>query len=216
MNLIYLQLCLFPFSIKVSKDSFLNRGWLFNSIYHEMCFLYHHDFLSSLKMVAKLSFGNQKIRVLFYLRAKNTFLELQFLDGPKQMKSTHIRLLRKTVKISVDLPVCFAVSSASLSFCGWLLGSCIQEFCWIFSHDLEKSAKILRVLPKVIAKILARNLKNSRFFLARKASFQALDIFTDIRENHVDPGTLILVYTNSGISSDFHIKEQKSKCRFLN
>ena len=50
----------------------------------------------------------------------------------------------------------------------------LQEFSWISFHALEKSCKILRTLPKLIAKILARNVKNRRNFLARKPRRQAL------------------------------------------
>ena len=45
-----------------------------------------------------------------------------------------------------------------------------------FPHDLEESCKILRNLPRIIAKILARNVKNPRNFLERKPSRQALGI----------------------------------------
>ena len=47
----------------------------------------------------------------------------------------------------------------------------LQEFSWISFHNLEKSRKILPTLPKIIAKILARNLKNQRIFVARNSRF---------------------------------------------
>ena len=49
----------------------------------------------------------------------------------------------------------------------------VQKFSWISFHDLEKSCKILRTLPRIIAKILARNVKNPRNLLARKPRRQA-------------------------------------------
>ena len=62
-------------------------------------------------------------------------------------------------------------------FSGQYLGySCfccqeLQEFSWIYFHDLEKSYKFLRTLPRLIAKILARDLKNPGIFLARNPRF---------------------------------------------
>ena len=50
----------------------------------------------------------------------------------------------------------------------------VQKVSWIPFHDLEKSCKILRALPRIIPKILARNVKNPRNFLARKPRRQAL------------------------------------------
>ena len=47
----------------------------------------------------------------------------------------------------------------------------VQKFSWISFHDLEKSCKFLRILPRLIAKILARKLKNPRIFLARNPRF---------------------------------------------
>ena len=50
----------------------------------------------------------------------------------------------------------------------WFSCQELQQFSWISSHDLEKSCKILRTVPRIIAKILAWNVKNPIFFLARK------------------------------------------------
>ena len=50
----------------------------------------------------------------------------------------------------------------------------LQIFSWISFNDLEKSCKILRTLPRIIAKILAKNLKNPWIFLARNPRCQAL------------------------------------------
>ena len=47
--------------------------------------------------------------------------------------------------------------------------------------NLEKSCKILLTLPIIIAKILARNVKNARIFLARQPRRQALgNVFEDV------------------------------------
>ena len=56
----------------------------------------------------------------------------------------------------------------------WFPCQKFQKFSWITFHDLEKSCKNLRILPRIIAKILARNVKNPRNFLARKPRCQAL------------------------------------------
>ena len=60
----------------------------------------------------------------------------------------------------------------------WFSCQEVQKFSWISFHDPEKSCKILRTLPRIIAKILARNFKNLRNFLARKPRSQALGIQT--------------------------------------
>ena len=47
-------------------------------------------------------------------------------------------------------------------------------YSWISFHILEKPREIFRTLPRIIAKILARNAKNLRIFLVRKPRHQAL------------------------------------------
>ena len=54
----------------------------------------------------------------------------------------------------------------------------VQKFSWIFFQDFAKFCEILRNLPRIIAKILVRNLKNSSIFLARQPKCAALG--TDI------------------------------------
>ena len=73
----------------------------------------------------------------------------------------------------------FVNARRSCFFCWDLRYSCfrcrkMQKHPWIAFHDLEKSCEILQNVPIVIAKILAKNLKNPSFFLARKAGCQAL------------------------------------------
>ena len=61
-----------------------------------------------------------------------------------------------------------------------------QEFSWILDFFPKSVAiilgdwKILRTLPRIIAKILTRILKNPRNLLAGKPKFQALGIYSTL------------------------------------
>ena len=59
----------------------------------------------------------------------------------------------------------------------WFFWFCclkFQEKSLIFFRDFEKFIKILRYLPRIKAKILARSLKNPKLFLARNRIFSVL------------------------------------------
>ena len=95
--------------------------------------------------------------------------------------------LEKSCEILRNLPKLIAKISArnlknsniSWSACqdlGYSWFSCreVQKISWISFHDLETFCEFLRTLPKIFVKILARNVRNPRVFLARKARRQAL------------------------------------------
>ena len=56
-----------------------------------------------------------------------------------------------------------------LDNCGqsWISWQEIQDFGWNFFHILRKSCKILHSLPRIIAKILARNHKDPILFVTK-------------------------------------------------
>ena len=74
-------------------------------------------------------------------------------------------------KISVDLVLLWCKFFVFLLPRSWLFLLLLPRAPRIFLdffHDPEKSCKILRTLPRIIAKILGRNVKNPKNFFARK------------------------------------------------
>ena len=64
-----------------------------------------------------------------------------------------------------------------------------------FFHDLKKAGKFVPTLPRNIAKILARNIKNPRTFLAKKPRCQALET-----QKHPMRWTFLLFFSSKGIN----------------
>ena len=83
-------------------------------------------------------------------------------------------------KISIDLVSLWCKFFLFLLPISWLFLLLLPrtpKICRIFFHDLENSCKFLRTLPRLIAKILAWNLKNPRNFLVRNPRRQALGYY---------------------------------------
>ena len=120
--------------------------------------------------------------ILFHFFFASFFLVRPSWSSDKTRKNSIFFELSRIIayKISIGL-VLFDARLSCFSFQDIVLGFCCQElqaFSGISFHDLEKSCKVLRTLPEMIAKILARIVKKPRNFLARKPRHQTLGCLT--------------------------------------